>query len=393
MTERSQEQQTLEQMNENLQETADQEEQHGHRKRVITTVLTWMFRIVATLVLVAVVAVIIMILSGRSKLLSRTQGAAPSLNLEETDGEDRLQTDDTEQVDYVWEEGWIRYEDKIYEYNDHIMTFLIMGVDKKTPVKEAENATDGGQADGLFLVVVNPDNKDVKIIAINRDTMVDIYMYGFEENGITPVRKGQITIQHGYGDGLEQSCEATVDAVSALFYDLPISGYAAINMGAVQDIVGAVGGVDLELLEDMTEVRPEWTKGTSVHLAGYDAYDYVHFRDTAVFESARGRLARQKQFLSVYIDKLKAQVKQDPTLPVRLYGTLTQYMVTDVTVDEAAYLATQIGDYDFDAENIYTMEGNTVMGTEFEEFYPDYDALKDMMIRVFYREVDLEERK
>lgn len=391
MTEKSQEQQTLEQMNKNLQEAAAWEKQHRRRRRVIVNVMTWILGIVAALALVTVVGISVMVLSGRSKLMSRTQGAAPNLAPEETSGEDGLQNGGTEQTTYDWEEGWVRYEDKIYEYNDNIMTFLVMGVDKMTPVREAKNATDGGQADGLFLVVVNPDNKDVKIIAINRDTMVDIYMYGFEENGITPVKKGQITIQHGYGDGLEQSCEATVDAVSKLFYDLPISGYAAINMGAVPDIVEAVDGVDLEVLEDMTKVNSEWTKGASVHLIGKDAYDYVHFRDTTVFESARGRLARQKQFLSVYLDKMKAQVKRDPTLPVQLYGTLTKYMVTDITVDEAAYLVTRIGDYDFKAENIYTMEGSTVMGEQYEEFYPDYDALKDMMIRVFYREVNLEE--
>lgn len=386
MMEKLQEQQTLEQMNEKLQKAAAQERQHRRRRRLATTVLTWMLAIVAALAVVTVLTVVVMVLSGRSKLLHRTQGAAPSLAFEESETE----PEETESSSYVWEEGWVRYGDKIYQYNDDIMTFLIMGVDKMTPVAKAKDTTDGGQTDGLFLVVVNPHEKDVKIIAINRDTIVDVYMFGFEENGVTPVTKAEIAVQHGFGDGLEQSCEATVDAVSKLFYDLPISGYAAINMGAIEQLAKAVDGVDLDVLEDLTKVNSAWEKGAHVHLAGRSAYDYVHWRDTTVFESARGRLARQKQFLSIYIDKLKARTKEDITLPVRLYGLISQYMVTNVSVDQVAYLATQLIDYDFDPEDIYTMEGTTITGEKFEEFYPDYDALKDLMIQVFYEEVNPE---
>ena len=40
---------------------------------------------------------------------------------------------------------------RIYEYNDDIMTFLIMGIDKNGEVQNNRDATDGGQADALFL--------------------------------------------------------------------------------------------------------------------------------------------------------------------------------------------------------------------------------------------------
>jgi hypothetical protein len=34
------------------------------------------------------------------------------------------------------------------------------------------------------------------------------------------------------------------------------------------------------------------------------------------------------------------------------------------------------------------MEGETVMGEEFEEFYPDEDALYEMILDVFYEKVE-----
>lgn len=367
--------------------TVTKEEKRRKRKRRIITIAAWTVTVIASLTAFVALGVGMFLLSGKYKLSNRTQGTAPNLVMEETS------TDVSEEEDssYVWQEGWIRYGDKIYEYNDHIITFLMMGIDKLTPVAPAKDATDGGQSDGLFLVVINPDEKDVKIIAINRDTIVDVYMYGFEKNGITPIVKAQITVQHGFGDGMEQSCEATVEAVSKLFFNLPINGYASLNMGAVGDLVDALGGVDLYVLEDMSWVNPDWPEGAYIHLEGNNAYHYVHDRDITVFESARSRLARQKQFLSVFISKLKEQVKNDLTLPVKLYSTLSKYMVTDITSDQVAYLATQLVGYDFDSENdIYTLEGTTYDG-EHEEFYPDQDALRDLMIRIFYREVDLEE--
>lgn len=51
----------------------------------------------------------------------------------------------------------------------------------------------------------------------------------------------QIAIQHGYGDGKELSCELTRDAVSSLLYELPIHGYAAVNMAAIPELNDALG--------------------------------------------------------------------------------------------------------------------------------------------------------
>ena len=36
---------------------------------------------------------------------------------------------------------------------------------------------------------------------------------------------------------------------------------------------------------------------------------------------------------------------------------------------------------------IHTLEGETVMGEQFEEFYPDEEALYRLILEVFYEEV------
>lgn len=287
-----------------------------------------------------------------------------------------------------WQSDWVGYNGKVYDYNDDILTFLILGIDKMEPVQRNPDLVSGGQSDAIFLVILNPDTKKISIIGVNRDTMVEIRMVGIGENGEDRYTTAEIAVQHGFGDGLNQSCELARDAVSKLFYGLPIHGYVSFNMGGIGALNDALGGVRLTVLEDLTKIHPGWTQGAEVTLMGKDAYDYVHFRDINVFESARNRLARQKQYLSAMAATALEGTKRDLTLPLTLYNAFSPYVVTDLSADKITYLATVIAGYSFDGSAIYTLEGTTVTGEMFEEFYPDQAALKDLIIRLFYREID-----
>ena len=83
-----------------------------------------------------------------------------------------------------------------------------------------------------------------------------------------------------------------------------------------------------------------------------------------------------------------AKTKKDVTLPVSLYQAFKPYMVTDISVDEISWLASRLTSYKCDENDIYTMEGITIKGQRFEEFYPDEEALQELIIKVFYREID-----
>ena len=63
-------------------------------------------------------------------------------------------------------------------------------------------------------------------------------------------------------------------------------------------------------------------------------------------------------------------------------------MVTDISVDEVSYLATQALGYSFDGDNMHVLQGEIVQGERFEEFYADEDALYRLILKVFYEEVN-----
>ncbi|MCR5458790.1 MAG: LCP family protein [Acetatifactor sp.] len=338
-------------------------------------------------------------ISGKNRLYRKSENKRPDLNVAMTDwvveesneAEASAETVPLIQIDEDnenWEEGDIRYKGVHYRYNDEMLTFLFLGIDKKGTVKEAKDSLDGGQSDAIFLLALNPKTMDASVIGINRDTMTDVDMYSQNGTFLGTV-KAQLTLQHGYGDGKEQSCERSVAAVSKLFYNLPIHGYCAINLGAVPKINDAVGGVELVALEDIGKANKlVFKEGQKVHLKGDQAITYLQSRDCTSFGSAGRRTERQKQYLLAYADTAKKAVKKDVSLLVTLYNTIKKYMVTDVTIDEVSYFSTQVADYKFDKEHMYSIPGETQMGEKFEEFYVDEKGMYELILKVFYEVIE-----
>lgn len=330
--------------------------------------------------------------TGGLSLYGRTLDQAPdmsqaSLYEEVTIGDDQMPLTASASS---WQPGWIRYDGRTYAYNTNLLTFLVLGIDSMDKVHEGEDGISGGQSDAMFFLILDPDNKEIKIVAINRNAMTDIDVYN-EEGIYVGTGEAQICLQHGFGDGLEQSCERTVKTVRNLFHELPINGYISINMGAIPTVNDTVGGVTLKVMYSLPAAGQyrSLRKGETVTLTGDDAYWYTQHRDINVDWSANERLERQLQYLIEFVPALQERVKEDPKSIASIYSALSPYMVTDIGLNEAVYLGNEAAQYSFDSANIYQMKGESIIGRSgFEEFIYDEDALYDLIIDVFYTEVD-----
>lgn len=352
-------------------------------KRKKYQVAAWVLVILAALIILAVSGFFVMTRIGKARLQKNATSQMPVLSENPEDGQpaEVLEPDDT------WEDDWIRYQGGVYDYNENIITFLCMGIDVDDQVDKSQKGLNSGQADALFLLVLNPDSKKMSIIAIDRNTMTEIDTYD-KNNQYVSTQLGQIALAHGYGDGREGSAENTMKSVSGLMYDLPIHGYCAVNMAAISDINDAVGGVDVTVLEDLTKANKVFVKDSQVHLEGKLAYLYVKYRDISVEGSARLRLNRQKQYLINYVGQAKEALKADMTLPITLFNKILPYMTTNITVDEVAYLAGTVAGYSFSEEDLIMVPGNTDTSGRFDEFYPDEEQLKQIIVDVFYTPVE-----
>lgn len=292
------------------------------------------------------------------------------------------------------EEGYLIYKGDKYILKDNLITILVMGIDREDVITVGGQSWDykegsflnGGQADALFLTIIDRDVKKIYIFAINRNSMTDIDV--FNEDGSYAGRyTKQVALQHGYGDGKEESCIMQVKTVSRMLMNVPINGYFAMSMDAVPMLNDAVGGLDVTVLDDIIypEYQMDLHAGEQVHLDGRMAYWYLRLRNENIFNSSELRFNRQKQYLDLFAAKAKDMALSDIRVITDLYNITNEYSTTNISLDSFTYLATDCLNYEIDTENIISMPGQIVQGNEFEEYYIDEEQLEDIIVRLFYK--------
>ena len=369
----------------------------GNRVLKIFGILT---ALIASIAAVLCLAFVVLYKSGEASLANAVEKKAPTA--EGFDEEEALLAKEKAGLATVtWQDDWVALDGKAYEYDENIINLLFLGIDRAGSISTETNLDNwkAGQADAIFILSLNPDKKTIRIVGIPRNSMVDVDIYDQNARQMETIHN-QICLQYGYAGGGENGLHAMKDAASKLMYDLPIHGAFAIGYDAVSIINDKVGGVDVEVLEDMPEKNKAFVLGNTVHLDGKLALQYVRERDYYQLGSPTLRLKRQKQYITALIQAAKTCVKQDPLLVTDLYNSITKYMNTDVTVDEAVYLVRQALDYQFDGDSFYLLQGDDVSvpftrkdGTE--DFYDDYylreDSIRQVMIDAFYNEVKIDE--
>lgn len=369
----------------------------GNRVLKIFGILT---ALIASIAAVLCLAFVVLYKSGEASLANAVEKKAPTA--EGFDEEEALLAKEKAGLATVtWQDDWVALDGKAYEYDEDIINLLFLGIDRAGSISTETNLDNwkAGQADAIFILSLNPDKKTIRIVGIPRNSMVDVDIYDQNARQMETIHN-QICLQYGYAGGGENGLHAMKDAASKLMYDLPIHGAFAIGYDAVSIINDKVGGVDVEVLEDMPEKNKAFVLGNTVHLDGKLALQYVRERDYYQLGSPTLRLKRQKQYITALIQAAKTCVKQDPLLVTDLYNSITKYMNTDVTVDEAVYLVRQALDYQFDGDSFYLLQGDDVSvsftrkdGTE--DFYDDYylreDSIRQVMIDAFYDEVKIDE--
>lgn len=280
------------------------------------------------------------------------------------------------------EDGFVIYDGKKYQYNDHLSNFLIMGIDKREQTQNEKEPSTAGQADTILLVSYDRVKQTVKCISIPRDTMTTIRTFSPEGEDLGTTIN-HINIQYAFGNGKEKSCELMKEATRKLLYGVPIQGYCAVHMDGISVAVATIGGVELVVPDDtLSGVYPEFRKGETVVITKENAEKFVRYRDTEVRQSAIDRSNRQKVFMKAFADAAQTKANQEEQFVVRLYDNIRPYMVTNMGNDLWAKLLQA----DYDSE-VLEIPGKAVNGDEFDEYHVNEGELYKMVLKVFYKEV------
>lgn len=282
--------------------------------------------------------------------------------------------------------GTITYEGKEYCYNDHLSNFLFMGIDSREKTETTQGQANAGQADAIFLVSWDRVAHEMNLISIPRDTMAEIEVFDQAGDSLGKT-KDHINLAYAYGDGRNASCDLMKQAVSDLFYGLPIQGYCSLNMDGIPIITEAVGGVTVTIPNDsLAEVNPEWTQGNQAILTAENAETFVRYRSVEKSQSAMERLERQVAFLEAYGRKAEELYSQNPSLVTELYEKLNDYMVTNIGTDQFIQI---LKDFSLDQNReTWKIPGEGVAGSEFDEYHVDDAKLYEMIIECFYQEAE-----
>ena len=169
--------------------------------------------------------------------------------------------------------------------NKQSVNFLLLGVDDGA-LKRHEK----GRSDTIMILSLNPKTKKSELVSIPRDM-------GAVMPGQANVGEAKVNTAYLLGGP-----HAMAKCVKQHF-DVPIDGYAVINMGGLEALLKAVGGVRVKSDLTFTQDWYHFKKGHYYKLHGKKALAYIRERH----EDPRGdygRQVRQRQVLKAIVKKL-----------------------------------------------------------------------------------------
>lgn len=190
-------------------------------------------------------------------------------------------------------------------------TYALFGIDHR----DKNTALGGENSDTIIIASVNNDTKDVKLVSVYRDTLLNM---GFSDKETY----SKANAAYAYGEA-----EQAITMLNTNL-DLNISDYATVNFNALTTIIDDLGGLDMDMsyaeivhmnnycVETAEETEKDYTPielperpddiekvQYQYHLNGVQATSYCRIRYTASLDM--GRTERQRRVLGMLFDKAK----------------------------------------------------------------------------------------
>jgi polyisoprenyl-teichoic acid--peptidoglycan teichoic acid transferase len=224
------------------------------------------------------------------------------------------------------------------------VTILLMGIDARDKLQAGASRTDV-----MTLVTIDPISKTAALLSIPRDLYVSLPGYDEQQRINTAYFWGE---QNNLPGGGPDFAEQTITAN----FGVPLQRYAVIDFEGFKGIVDAVGGVEIDVPQEIVDNEyPTPDYGTEIlripagriHMDGDLALKYVRTRHG---DSDFGRLQRQQQVLLAIRDKA-VSIGSLSRVP-EVLNAVSDSVQTDLTLPEILSLAKKWGQ--IPRENIHS---------------------------------------
>lgn len=246
-------------------------------------------------------------------------------------------------------------------WNDDVLNVLLLGTDERSD-EYSENA----RSDCMMILSLNRKTHKMRLTSLERGIGVPIE--GQEDDWLT----------HTFAYG---GAALTLKTVQECF-DLDVDRYVRVNFNSFEQIIDAIGGVDIELtaLEAQGLNGEIYTNAITKHtvyegwnhLDGYDALQYARQR---FIDSDWQRIERQRNVVSAAFDKVKTlsvfewNNLLDTALPL-VKTNFTKSEITSLLMDAPGFTNSEIEQMTIPAEGTYgskkTSDGRSFLDLDWE---------------------------
>lgn len=244
---------------------------------------------------------------------------------------------------------------------------LLIGVDKSDEREESDIYGGAYRTDSMILTRVDPRNTKITMVSIYRDTMVELKGHG----------KQKINAAYAFGGP-----SLAVETVSELA-GVPIHHYAEIDFNGFEDVVNALGGVEVDVPMDINDpLAGEPLKAGPQTLNGSQALVLCRSRHAydAYGDGDQMRAANQRMVISAILKKI---MSSDVATMTNTVSTLANYITTDFSVSSILGFANTFKDINVE-EDIYSAMEPTTPLYENDIWWAilDEEPWREMMRRV-----------
>lgn len=236
------------------------------------------------------------------------------------------------------------------------VSVLIMGVDD-TETRNLGSA----RTDALIYLTIDPNNHEINMVSIPRDTYTDI-MYEGES-------QGKNKINSAYEVGQEKAVIETVENL----LDVPIHYYATFNFDSFLEIIDALGGIEMDVPVTITEQNSDGEMGQIYLEEGYQTLNgeqALALARTRKIDNDVKRGERQQLIIQAIVKKALS-IGSIPKLSDAIEAVGSN-MRTDLRFNEMLNIAQSglEGSYSFNS-HIFEWTDFTRNGASMVELYPD----------------------
>lgn len=283
------------------------------------------------------------------------------------------------------EQNTVTLDGRQYGFDHRIETYLFIGTDNGGSSDPDDYR--GGMADFLLLAVLDHTENTIAFLQIDRNTVAAVRELDREGNEITR-RKLQICTAHWYGRNPQMAAENTVYAVRQYLGGLAeIDGYFVMNMEDVGRLNHAVGGVEVTVLDALDNDSPALRQGETLTLTDEQAAYFLRVRRSVGSGTNAERMARQRQYMSSFFQKVKEKTNENLTFGLELWDMLHGAAISDMNGNAFSRIAQKL--LKGTDKGLLTIPGETVLGFTLsdgqlhEEFYAGDSAVREMMTDLF----------